>query len=267
MTVQLRILVAVYSLPKPTKTVIDRTSRAKWHHLDGLRSGSPRAVLMEYLEIDMRVNYKLAEDMWYKYETYCCKTNAAPKNLQETERIQALGTISTRVRSQAGVSKAFEVRVGVHQGSALSPLLFNFVMDYLVKDILSPLPWTILYTDHLVVIANIVRHLQKRLNMDTQTFEKYGLRVNRNKTEYLKCSFRGKTTPENVYIGSAPIPTVNKLKYLGYMLTIDVNIDADVTHRISVAWLKRRSLTGVLCDPGIPIKTKSKFYKMTVYPA
>ena len=35
----------------------------------------------------------------------------------------------TIVRTDAGLSKRFELKVGIHQGSVLSPLLFTVVMD------------------------------------------------------------------------------------------------------------------------------------------
>ena len=35
----------------------------------------------------------------------------------------------SRVKTVAGTSEAFDVRVGIHQGSALSPLLFITVME------------------------------------------------------------------------------------------------------------------------------------------
>jgi len=41
----------------------------------------------------------------------------------------------TRVKAMAGVSEEFNILVGVHQGSVLSPLLFIIVMDELIKEI------------------------------------------------------------------------------------------------------------------------------------
>ena len=40
----------------------------------------------------------------------------------------------TRVRVGSANSEEFEVKVGVHQGSMLSPLLFAIVMDAITKN-------------------------------------------------------------------------------------------------------------------------------------
>ena len=47
----------------------------------------------------------------------------------------------TRVRSSVGETEGFEVRVGLNQGSALSPFIFNIVMDVMTKDVRETVPW------------------------------------------------------------------------------------------------------------------------------
>ena len=46
----------------------------------------------------------------------------------------------TVVRTDAGLSESFEVKVGMHQGSVLSPLLFAAVMDVVSSGARSGLP-------------------------------------------------------------------------------------------------------------------------------
>jgi len=48
---------------------------------------------------------------------------------------------------------SFEVKVGMHQVLALSPLLFVIVMESLSREFRVTLPWELLYADDLVVIA------------------------------------------------------------------------------------------------------------------
>ena len=52
----------------------------------------------------------------------------------------------------------------MHQGSALSPLLFVMVMEALSRDFRVALPWELLYADDLIVIGETVEDLIKRLN-------------------------------------------------------------------------------------------------------
>ena len=70
----------------------------------------------------------------------------------------------TVVRTVYGNSNGLEVKVGMHQGSALSPLLFVIIMEALSRAFRVALPWELLYADDLVVIAETEEDLIKRLN-------------------------------------------------------------------------------------------------------
>ena len=61
-------------------------------------------------------------------------------------------------------SSGFEVKVGMHQGSAFSPLLFVILMEAISREFRVALPWELLYADDSVVIAETEEDLIKRLN-------------------------------------------------------------------------------------------------------
>ncbi|VFQ94525.1 unnamed protein product [Cuscuta campestris] len=55
--------------------------------------------------------------------------------------------------------------------------------------------------------------------------------------------------------------------YDGAMTKADRELDADIGHRVRVAWAKWRLASGVLCDPKISRRMKGKFYQSVVRPA
>jgi len=59
---------------------------------------------------------------------------------------------TTVVRTVYGNSNGFEVKVGMHQGSALSPFIFVIVMEASSREFRVALPWEFC-ADYLVVIA------------------------------------------------------------------------------------------------------------------
>ena len=59
----------------------------------------------------------------------------------------------TSVKLGVGESVEFAVKVGVHQGSVLSPLLFIIVLEALSKKFRIGLPWELFYADDLALLA------------------------------------------------------------------------------------------------------------------
>jgi len=90
----------------------------------------------------------------------------------------------TVVRTVYGNRNGFEVNVGMHQGSALSPLLFVIVKEALSRDFTVALPWK-LYADDLVVISETKDDLIKRLNEWNDFMGNKGMRANMNKTKVM----------------------------------------------------------------------------------
>ena len=82
-------------------------------------------------------------------------------------------------------SEEFEVTVGVHQGSVLSPLFFNIVLEALSREFRCGVPLEDLYADDLVIIAESLEECVRRLLTWEEAMEEKGLRVNAGKTKIM----------------------------------------------------------------------------------
>ncbi|EYC10880.1 hypothetical protein Y032_0053g2350 [Ancylostoma ceylanicum] len=167
------------------------------------------------------------------------------------------------VRCAAGTSPPFEVCVGVHQGSALSPLLFILCMDTISSDLQSTTPWTLLYADDVMIAASTREELQQKVQAWKDRLEQYGMRLNVKKTEYVEC---GEQTPGTIFVDDAEVPKASAFKYLGSRISADGSTLVEAEYRANAAWSKWRQVTGVMCDRKVPLKLKSKIYRTVVRP-
>ena len=94
---------------------------------------------------------------------------------------------TTCVKLQSCESSEFGVKVGVHQGSVLSPLLFIIVLEELSKKFRVGLPWELLYADDLELSAESEEELIEKIRCWKVGMEEKGLRVNVAKTKVLRC--------------------------------------------------------------------------------
>jgi hypothetical protein len=173
------------------------------------------------------------------------------------------------VKTKDDLTDYFDITIGLHQGSTLSPYLFALVMDELTKHIQVEVPWCMLFADDIVLVDETRDGVNRKLELWREVLEDKGLRISRTKTEYMECKFssRGNNEGIDVKIGEECIPMKDIFKYLGSIFQHDGGIDGDVTHRINAGWLKWRGASGVLCDKRVPLKVKGKYYRAMVRPA
>ena len=98
------------------------------------------------------------------------------------------------VRTDAGLSKSFEVKVGLHQGSGLSRLLFDAVIDIVSSEARSDLPSELLYTEDLELMAPTMEQPGRRVAEWRASLRDKGLKVNAGKSKGMVGSSGGKMT-------------------------------------------------------------------------
>ncbi len=170
--------------------------------------------------------------------------------------------------TSAGKTKGIEIEVGLHQGSALSPLLFVIIIDVITEEIEEGTPWAMLFADDLVLCDPDREMMELRLERWRECMEKNGLEVSRAKTEHLQTT--GDTDPVRMkrYMETEMVnlPTVQSFKYLGSTIDRGGGASKDVDNRVTKAWSKWRELSGVICDKKIPTKLKVLIYQTVIRP-
>jgi hypothetical protein len=131
-------------------------------------------------------------------------------------------------------SEVYKVRRGVRQGSALSAFLFSVVLDSALSDIakidpgfshIGLLTNIIMYADDIVCFSLTRNELQNMLNVVAKALIKVGLKINLKKTVCMDFKAKGGVDYGNkkISIGKDTIEWVKSVKYLGIMLTHDMD--------------------------------------------
>ena len=92
-----------------------------------------------FVELEKAYDKVQREEVWYCMR----KSGLAQKYVRIVQDMYDDST--TAVRCAVGVTDGFEVKVGLHQGSALSPCLFAMVMDRMTNEIREEAPWTMMF--------------------------------------------------------------------------------------------------------------------------
>ena len=195
---------------------------------------------------------------------WCLRRRGVPERI--VRMVQATYTnSSTVVRTAEGPTDAFDIQVGLHQGSALSPFLFIVVLDTVTRECRAGLPWELLYADDLAIIAETEEELQRKWLGWQTSMASQGLKVNTGKTEVLVSS-RERKQVNIVDSRGASLKQVQAFKYLGLVLNERGGSEAAVKARVTAAWNKWREMSGVVGDRRMPRKLKVKIYMTVIRP-
>jgi len=175
---------------------------------------------------------------------------------------------TTRVTTTAGETEEIGIHAGLHQGTALSPLLFIIIMDVIGEDLDKKAPWTMIFADDLSLSGEKGEDLEGELEEWRKRLEEAGVKVSRAKTEHLPLpGAQGSIRMKQYGLEErTELPKCSSFKYLGTTLQQEGGCSKEVEVRISKAWAKWRELMGVLCDKKISTKLKVLIYKTVIRP-
>ena len=97
----------------------------------------------------------------------------------------------TRVKVGLELSEEFEMKVGVHQGSACLPLLFAIVVDVITESVRNGLISEMLYADDLVLTSESMEGLREKFWKWRQAVVSKGLKVFFRKTKVVASGAEG----------------------------------------------------------------------------
>ena len=69
----------------------------------------------------------------------------------------------TVVRCAVGTTESFKVKIGLHQGSVLSPFLFAVIMDRQTDEVRREPPWTMLFANDIVICKETREEVEQRI--------------------------------------------------------------------------------------------------------
>ena len=98
--------------------------------------------------------------------------------------------VSTNIHTPVGMTESFPIKVGLHQGSTLSPFIFTVIMEEISKSIWETVPWCMLFADDIVLVAK-TKEANSKLEEWREALEVKGFHISRTKSEYLRCNFSG----------------------------------------------------------------------------
>ncbi|KAK3520700.1 hypothetical protein QTP70_030576 [Hemibagrus guttatus] len=111
------------------------------------------------------------EELWYCMR----KSGVAEKYVRVVQDMYERSR--TVVRCAVGQTEEFNVEVGLHQGSALSPFLFAIVMDQLSEEVRQESPWTMMFADDIVICSESREQVEENLERWRFALERRGMKI------------------------------------------------------------------------------------------
>ena len=113
-----------------------------------------------FVDLEKAYYWVLRKELWY-----CMRKSEIVEKYVRLVQDMYEGS-KTVVRCAVGTTESFKVKVGLHQGSALSPFLFVVIMDRLTDEVKREPQWTMLFADDIMIFEKTREEVERRLEVE-----------------------------------------------------------------------------------------------------
>ena len=120
------------------------------------------------------------------------------------------------------------------------------------------------YSDDKAILGENEKDMQSFLDDFVKEAEKVGLEIHKTKTKSM--TIKNGNTVGTFTIKNDTLKQVDEFPYLGYTISSENNHEKAVSRRIGLAWVAFEKKEKIFQDKNIPIKLKTKVYKVYMEP-
>jgi sorting nexin-29 len=179
----------------------------------------------------------------------------------------------SRVRAGKNVSNKFPIRNGLKQGDILSPMLFNFALEYAIRRVQvnqdglkqNGTHQILAYADDVNILGGSIHTLKENAEALVAATRETGLEVSADKTKYMVVSRdQNAGRIHSVRIDNSTFKRVGEFKYLGTTLTNQNSIAEEIKSRLRPGNACYHSVQNLLSSRLLSKNLKFKIYRTII---